>query len=126
MRTFNQFHDGSLDGVLLDGKNARLFLSTLEKQSFVLHLSSVKSLRLNDFRQGNNIFDVLVREGDEITIEDIVELYGFADEVKATLALEEVHRNGLVVLEINPSYGASCQALASSVVLTEQHRLIPE
>jgi len=124
VKTFNQFHDGSFDGVLLNGMGAQFFFRTREKQSFVLRVSGLKSLRLNDFRQGNIIFDVLLREGTEVNLSDIVELYGFTDEDKAALKLEEAHREALVVLEINPSYGASCQLLATSVVLEENHRAI--
>lgn len=107
-----------MDGLLLTNGGVQLFLSTDEQQSFIFHLAGLRSLRLNDFRQGNIIFDVIVRAGDEVTSRDIVELFGFLDEEKALQKLEEVHREGLIVLEINPSYGASCLMLATSVTLT--------
>lgn len=118
VRTFDQFHDGFVDGLLLGNDGVRLFLSTGEKQSFVLDVAGLRSLRLNDFREGNIIFDVVVRDGDEVTSRDMVELFGFSDEEKALQKLEEAHREGLIVIEINPSYGASCLMLASSMTLT--------
>jgi len=117
MKTYHEFHDGFVDGLLLDGYGVRLYLSTDEKQSFVLAVDDVRSLRLNDFREGNIIFDVVVRDGDEVTLSDMVELYGFSDEAKAVLKLGETHREGLIVVEVNPSYGASCLILAASVNL---------
>lgn len=118
MRTFDQFHGGFVDGLLLTNGGVQLFLSTDEKQSFILHVAGLRSLRLSGFREGNIIFDVIVRAGDEVSSRDMVELFGFPDDAKALQKLEEVHREGLIVLEINPSYGGSCLMLATSVTLT--------
>ena len=107
-----------MDGLLLSNGGVQLFLSTDEKQSFILHVAGLRSLRLNNFREGNIIFDIVVRAGDEVTSRDMVELFGFSNDEKALQKLEGVHRESLIVLEINPSYGASCLMLATSVTLT--------
>jgi hypothetical protein len=74
-------------------------------------------VKIDDFKEGNIIYDVVVREGDELTRRDIVQLYGFTEEAKAELKLQKVKLDGLVVMEISPSYGASCLILAGSVAL---------
>jgi hypothetical protein len=117
MREFHQFHDEYLDGLLIQGADAHVFLRTGSGQKFVLEVSGVLSLILDGFRQGNIILDVLIRNGEEITVHDIVGFYGFKEEAKALAKLEEVRRKNLVVLEINPSYGATCTILAESVEL---------
>jgi len=123
MEKFDQFHDGFLDGLLIQGTSVRVFLSTEDRQEFVLEVGGVLSLIVDGFRQGNIIFDVLIRKGDDITIDDIVNLLGFKDEAKAQRKLEEVCHMNLIVLEINPSYGASCIILAESVELLSRLKL---
>ena len=115
MKTFNEFHDGYLDGLLIHGSGLSVFLSTADKQRFLLKAGGVLSLRMDGFRQGNIVYEVLVRDGDEVTLDDINSLYEFTDETKAISKLEETRRSGRVVLEINPSYGATFIALAESV-----------
>ena len=123
MEKFDQFHDGFIDGLLVQGTSVRVFLSTEDRQEFVLEVGGVLSLKVDGFRQGNIIFDVLIRKGDDITIHDIVNLLGFKDEAKALRELEETRRMNLIVLEINPSYGASCIILGESVELLSRLKL---
>jgi hypothetical protein len=117
MKKFAQFHDGFMDGVLIEGTKATVFLSTEQRETFALNLEGVLSVKIDDFKEGNIIYDVVVREGDELTRRDIVQLYGFTEEAKAELKLQKVKLDGLVVMEISPSYGASCLILAGSVAL---------
>jgi hypothetical protein len=117
MEKFDQFHDGYLDGLLIQGTSVSIFLSAEDRQEFVLEVGGVLSLKVDGFRQGNIIFDVIIRDGDNITIHDIINLFGFKDEAKALKKFEESRRMNLIVLEINPSYGASCLILAESVEL---------
>jgi hypothetical protein len=117
MKTFNQFHDGFLDGLLIQGTAVRVFLSTEGRQEFVLEVRGVLSLKVDDFRQGNIILDVLERDGDDLTCQDMMSVFDFEDEAWARKKLEEARGKNLVVLEINPSYGASCIILAESVEL---------
>jgi hypothetical protein len=116
MAEFGQFHDGFLDGLLTEDDAVQFYLSTQERERFVIEASGVVALRVDGFQKGNIIFDVLVRKGEDITIHDVTSLMGFIDEAKAVAKLEEARKH-LVVLEINPSYGASCIILAESVEL---------
>jgi hypothetical protein len=117
MPKFDQFHDGYFDGLLIKGATVRVFLRTHGGQEFVLEVIGVSSMKADGFRQGNIIFDVLLRRGDDLTVGDIICLYELEEESKALAKLEEARRKNLVVLEINPSYGASCTILAESVEL---------
>jgi len=114
---YDRFHDGFRDGLLIQDATVRVFLSTDCKQEFVLDVRGVLSLKADGFRQGNIIFDVLIRDGDDITIHDISNFFEFKEEIKALEKLEEARCKNLVVLEINPSYGANCAILAESVEL---------
>ncbi|MGD0681515.1 MAG: hypothetical protein ABR990_05645 [Terracidiphilus sp.] len=122
MEKFDQFHDGYLDGLLIQGVTVRVFLSTEDRQEFVLEVSGVVSLKVDGFRQGNMIFDVVIRKGDDITIRDIVDVFEFKDEEKALKKLEDARRMNLIVLEINPSYGASCMILAEFAKLLPRYQ----
>jgi hypothetical protein len=117
MKTLEQFHDGFLNGLLIQNTTVYVFISTDKSKKFVLEGGDVLSLKADGFRQGNIIYDVLVRDGDEVTLEDIQNFYEFKDEANALKKLEDVRRKTVVVLEINPSYGASCLILAGSVDL---------
>lgn len=120
MKNFDQFHDGWLNGILLEEHNAKLFISTAEKQPFVLEIEGITSLKLDGFRQGNIIFDVLVRETNEITSGDIEELFGYTDKQQTWKRPEQVRNDRSVVIEIGTSYGASLLALARSAELIPQ------
>ena len=117
MRKFDQFHDGFVNGVLVEGAVAHVFLATYTGQQFVLAIEGLSGLKLEEFREGNIILDALTRDGDELTIADVMELYGYRDEVSALKKLESVRDENLAVLEINPSYGASLLALAKTIRL---------
>ena len=117
MKKFDQFHDGFVNGVLVEGAVAHVFLATYTGQQFVLAIEGLSGLKLEEFREGNIILDVLTRDGDELTIADVMELYGYRDEVSALKNLESVRDENLALLEINPSYGASLLALAKTIQL---------
>jgi hypothetical protein len=117
MKTLEQFHDGFLNGLLIQNTTVYVFISTDKSKKFVLEGRDVLSLKADGFRQGNIIYDVLVRDSDEVTLEDIHNFYEFKDEANALKKLEDVRRKTVVVIEINPSYGASCLILAGSVDL---------
>jgi hypothetical protein len=117
MRELGQFHDGYFDGLQILGADVRVFLRAHGGQEFVLEVGGVLRLRVDGFREGNTILDVLIRNGDEIKVHDIIESYGFEEEANALTKLEELRHRNLVVLEINPSYGATCAILAKSVEL---------
>lgn len=65
MADYSIFHDGSFDGLWLDGKSAHIFLATLEHESHVVVARGVVLLKADDVRQGNIIFDVVTRPAAE-------------------------------------------------------------
>jgi hypothetical protein len=124
MKNFDQFHDGSLDGLLIDQTSVWVFISTAEKQPFVVTAFDVVALAADGFRAGNIIFDVLTRQNGELTLGDIIEVYGLSgvnrDDQAQTLLMKAQEQN-LMILEINPSYGASILVMSKSVELLSRH-----
>jgi hypothetical protein len=114
MKTFNEFHDGFVEGVLLDRTSAFVFFRNWKEDRVVMKLDDVRSLKMNNFRQGNILFDVIARDGNEISHDDIEQLFGFSDDSQVAKKLAETDEEQLVVVEVNPSYGASFLAIAKS------------
>ena len=100
MKNLNQFHDGSVEGLLIERAKVQIFLRTEERQAFVLELNGTLSLKADGFRQTSSIFEVLLREGDELTYDDVLDLYGFADESKARSKFEQLRDDNLIVVEM--------------------------
>lgn len=75
MKIYEQFHDGTLDGLLIDPAVTQIFLSTCERESFVIAASGVVRLAAGKFKEGNIILDVSVRQHEEITLQDITGVY---------------------------------------------------
>jgi hypothetical protein len=123
MKNHDQFHDGVLEGLWIDGTNVHVFLSTLKKERFTAVAEGVVALAGNGFRAGNIIFEVLTRGHEEIVSSDIAELYDLQDgsqgEGQGMKLLEKAQHEGLTLLEINPSYGGTCLVLAHSITLLE-------
>ncbi len=117
MKIFDQFHDGFLDGLLIQDSTVSVFIRTEQKEPFVLEVHGMLSLKADGFRQANIIYDIVVREGAEISSADVQGLYNFKDESQAVRKLAELSQGAVLVLEINPSYGASGLILADSVEL---------
>jgi len=107
------FHDGRFDGFRIGAnKHVRLYLTTAQSESFGLALEGVEALILLDVRQGNIIFDVVIRTGHELTISDIEYVYGIRNTpTDAGRLLNAAVDKGLQLLEINPSYGAEGMVL---------------
>jgi hypothetical protein len=102
------FHDGYFEGLWIGpNKEVHLFLRSLDGDCFTVVLRGVDALSLSGIKQGNILFDVLVRAAQDLTLDDIQELYGVAlDSPKASELLGSKVEQGLQILEVNPSYGA--------------------
>ena len=81
---------------------------------------------MNDVREGSIVFDVIAREGNEITLDDITELYGFEEEPKAEEKLAQVRLEQHLVLEVNPSYGAILLLIAKSLRIMSRQTWLSE
>jgi hypothetical protein len=128
LKEYSESHDGFLDGVFLDRSSAYIFLSTHRDELFVFEATQVDSLNIADFRKGNIIFEVLCHSANELSLEMIEAVNGGFPDVSrsrfAKKALELAVEKNLVLLEINPSYGATCLILASSLSLRSRQALV--
>jgi hypothetical protein len=124
MKKYAQFHDGFFEGFWIDGTTVHVYLSTLEKERFTAVADGVVALDANGFRAGNIIFDVVVRDYEEVTSRDIEALFdlgeGPAGEDQRMRQLDNAKREKLSLLEIGPSYGGAFMVLAQSVNLLER------
>lgn len=120
MKYYDEFHDGDLEGLLIDGSTVQIFLSTIGKEHFVFVARGVVALAASGFRQGNIILGVVVKQKDELMVEDIMGVYELstkAEEESAPKLLGRARDRNLIILEINPSYGATCLLLCQSLDL---------
>jgi hypothetical protein len=105
-------------GLWINGKTIHVFLATEGRDRFVFVAEGVAELLADGVKSGNIIFEVLTRGPEEVLLRDIQALYklqtGSAGETQAANLMEKVRLHGWKILEINPSYGASCLILANS------------
>jgi hypothetical protein len=117
MKNYGQFHDGFFEGLWIPDKEiVHVFLSTSKKDRVTVVLTGVIMLKASGLKEGNIIFDVLTRDHDEITLQDIAELYelkpGHEPAVWEHQLLEKASAQSFQMFELNPSYGGSCRILA--------------
>jgi len=121
MLSYNQFHDGFFDGLLIRQDSVDVFLTTYQKEGFCLLAAGVVALAADGLRAGNIIFDVECRSASEFTLNDIREVYRLdmspQDDTHAQNALAKAERERLSMLTIGPTYGGGCLILAKSFSL---------
>ena len=74
MTDLPSFHDGHLDGFITTGKTVSLYLRTQAGLKFTLLLREPTVFRGNNFREGNILFDVTVRDTSGLVPSEIAEL----------------------------------------------------
>jgi hypothetical protein len=121
MNNYNsKFHDGFVDGLLIREQQAIIFIRTEGNEAFALVADDVTRMRVDCLLHGNIIFDIVMRQGPELTRGD-VDVYGFtanpSGEELAAGTLERLRMENRVALEINPSYGCECFLIAQAVTL---------
>jgi hypothetical protein len=108
------FHDGHVDGVLVAEGSASIFLRTASSEKFTIVLRGVKSLVMNDFRQGSIILDLEWVDATNISDSAILDYY-WMPKGEATVLRErwikEIKGRRLRAVEISPSYGANLTAI---------------
>ena len=127
---FSQFHDGHLTGVQLGEDTVTFLLARADGQAFDLVLSNLKSLQIEDFRQGNIVnyigtFDGTA-PGDAAYIERLytsphpsaAAQYREANAGFIARQLASVRSGETVMIAIEPSYGASVVAHCGAVTLS--------
>jgi hypothetical protein len=122
----SKFHDGFVDGVLIREAQVIIFIRTNDNEAFALVADDVTTMRVDSLLHGNIIFDIVMRQGQELTRSDM-EVYGFAaspdGEKLANDKLEWLRIENRVALEINPSYGCECFLIAQAVTLIPRSEL---
>jgi hypothetical protein len=127
MNAYNsKFHDGFVDGFLIREQQVIIFIRTEGNEAFALVADDVTRLRVDSLLHGNIIFDIVMRQGHELT-RGGVDVYGFAanpsGEELAADTLERLRMENRVALEINPSYGCECFLIAQAVTLVPRSDL---
>ena len=117
MKNYSEFHDGFLDGVLIPAERSlHVYLRTASGKKTQVLLTGVVAVNLSGFREGNIILDVLVRQGSEIRAQDIGSVHQLEPDRDPkpwdAALLRRAHDSGMILFEINPSYGATCMVLA--------------
>jgi hypothetical protein len=122
----SKFHDGFVDGFLIRASQVIIFIRTDGNEPFALVADDVTSMRVDSLLQGNIIFDIVIRRGEDLTRSD-VDVYGFAassdGEKRAIDMLQRLRTENRVALEINPSYGCECFMIAQAVTLIPRSEL---
>lgn len=108
------FHDGYINGVLVAEESASIFLRTVSSEKFTIVLHGVKSLVMNDFRQGNIILDLEWVDAVNVSDSAILDYYSMPEGEVAVLRerwINEIKGRQLQAIEISPSYGADLTAI---------------
>ena len=91
----SKFHDGFVDGFLIREPQVIVFIRTDDNESFALVADGVTRMRVDGLREGNIIFDIAIRRGEDLTRSD-VDIYGFAansdGETRATEKLQQLRQ----------------------------------
>jgi hypothetical protein len=125
MSSLPDFHDGFVDGVLLSKSDARILLRTVNGDRFTLILNELEALRVDDFRKGNIVFEVVFLMPRQLDSSFVFEVYGYSDEGKRTFVLgewaEKAAQKVLTAIEITPSYGCTILAIFKSHHFSDGH-----
>jgi len=122
-----EFHDGQLLGFVLSPSDQSLtiFCQTVDKLDYVIRVPSLVRFRGDDFREGNIIFDISIREGRAIPPSAVRKVWSYDDAAAdkfLTSRLEEIGRGKWALLEVTSSYGGQLLAIsrsaASSLTIT--------
>jgi hypothetical protein len=107
MTELPKFHDGYLDGMRIrENHVVELYLRNVGGETFTLELRGVERLCFHEVREGNIIFDLILRDVRNADKNDIQTL-GLAGPGGTDAAyLARLRSSERMILEINPSYGA--------------------
>ncbi len=130
MRSFEQFHDGFYNGLIIREGSVDIFVANHVKQRFVVSATEVAALVSTDIRAGNIIFDIVCRTGIEITLDDIREAHGLGDRPQddshAQRAMAKALESELSFLALSPSYGGTLAMFAKRFNLRTEEDWIRE
>ncbi len=122
----SKFHDGFVDGFFIREPQVIIFIRTASNEAFALVADNVTRMRVDSLLQGNIIFDIVIRQGEDLSRRD-VDIYGFAagsdGEDRASEMLQQLKTGNRFALELNPSYGCECFLIAQAVTLIPRSEL---
>lgn len=124
MTSLPDFHDGYFDGLYLsEHRIVHLFLRTVDGHGYSVALDRTEALRLSNVRAGNVVLDLDINH--QITAQDIQQCYELpeGDTEQIARLLDTSKRDGLVLVEMNSSYGAELTALCAEVHVSAGHFL---
>jgi hypothetical protein len=104
-----------------------LYLRTQAGHKFTLLLGEPMVFRGSDFREGNILFDVKVRDASGLAPAEIAELLELS-EVHAKVFdyerwLSKARENSLLLVESTPSYGGEFTAVCANIQLSDGYQL---
>ena len=67
----SKFHDGFVDGFLIRESQVIIFIRTDGNEAFALVADDVTRLRVDNLLQGNIIFDIVIRRGEDLIRSDV-------------------------------------------------------
>lgn len=125
---FPSFHDGYLTGIELAEESAVVGLQQCDGTRYRLHLSDIKALLANEFRQGNIISSLNVTTGTSPDIGDlrllwpalgpeVADEYHRKNEIFVEDQRSKIERGEAVCLRLTASYGCDLVAVCKSVEL---------
>jgi hypothetical protein len=103
-----KFHDELLDGLrILAGGVVEFYLRNVSGETFTLELRGVTRMGIWEVREGNIIFDLIVRDVASATAEDVATLGLAGPDGPDTDTVAWLRGSKSKQLEINSSYGAN-------------------
>ncbi len=119
MSNFRDFHHGTFEGLWIDGKAVYVFLASEAGERYVIVSEGVVALAVEGVKAGNIISEVAVRGPGQVRYQDIFTLYapqvGPCGEAQVANLVDKARIQGWKVMEIVPTYGASCLLLTASL-----------
>jgi len=120
-----EFHDGNLTGIRITKKSLQLYLTTIDSKNFIITISDIVRIRVNNFLEGNIIFDITVYKNTLCQEEKLKILYGYNEEQAAKhlpANLRDIANKKLSLLELGSSYGCELLVLFSGLIQIEDER----
>lgn len=120
------FHDGFFDGIWIGpNKVTYFFLRTVDSESFTLIFHGVQAMYISGVKEGNIIFDLVIRKASEITLAEVEEVHelGPNSKIGPTMLTSIRDQSELQIMELNTSYGAHGLVLFERYEVSE---LVPE
>ena len=116
-----EFHDGLLMGIILSEEKGDLTLicRRVDGQEFDLVMPKIDHLRVDNFLQGNVIFEISIYEGANCPADRIRWMFDYNEEhARQFLPMHtrEIVDGGWTLLKVVPSYGCELVALSKAHV----------